>query len=145
VCVCVCVVLVWRPPSACSKHFAPACYAPRRPPTPCLTWLPACRALAPPLSLPGTTACWHFAHASAHLRRLCCHRLRRRRRPCCCVLLSLLSVATAGFFEGPEKTLEVCFKPGIGHPAGCRALSREQLDQICKRARCTILCEFKFT
>jgi S-adenosylmethionine decarboxylase len=44
-----------------------------------------------------------------------------------------------GSFEGPEKTLEVCFKPHIGEPRGCRALSRRQLDQICKRARCTIL------
>ncbi|KAG5193024.1 S-Adenosylmethionine decarboxylase [Tribonema minus] len=44
-----------------------------------------------------------------------------------------------GFFEGPEKTLEVCFKPGVGDQHGCRALTRAQLDQICKRARCTIL------
>ncbi|KAG5175296.1 S-Adenosylmethionine decarboxylase [Tribonema minus] len=44
-----------------------------------------------------------------------------------------------GCFEGPEKTLEVCFKPGVGDARGCRALTREQLDQICKRARCTIL------
>jgi len=45
----------------------------------------------------------------------------------------------AGCFEGPEKTLEVCFKPGVGHPRGCRELTREQLDVLCKQARCTIL------
>ncbi|CAM9447761.1 unnamed protein product [Chrysoparadoxa australica] len=44
-----------------------------------------------------------------------------------------------GSFEGPEKTLEVCFKPGVGHPDGCRALDKAMLDQICKRAKCTIL------
>jgi S-adenosylmethionine decarboxylase len=44
-----------------------------------------------------------------------------------------------GSFEGPEKTLEVCFKPGIGHERGCRALTRSQLDSICRRAKCTIL------
>ena len=41
----------------------------------------------------------------------------------------------AGCFEGPEKTLEVCFKPGVGHPQGCRQLSREQLDLLCKQVR----------
>lgn len=44
-----------------------------------------------------------------------------------------------GSFEGPEKTLEVCFKPGIGNAKGLRALGRAHLDQMCKRARCTIL------
>lgn len=44
-----------------------------------------------------------------------------------------------GCFEGPEKTLEVCFKPGVGHPLGCRQLTRPQLDLLCKQARCTIL------
>lgn len=51
-----------------------------------------------------------------------------------------------GVFEGPEKTLEVCFrrKDGIvpaddGEIAGLRRLSREDLDRICARARCTIL------
>ncbi len=39
----------------------------------------------------------------------------------------------------PEKTLEVCFKPGVGHPRGCRELTRQQLDVLCKQARCTIL------
>lgn len=33
----------------------------------------------------------------------------------------------AGCFEGPEKTLEVCFKPGVGHPRGCRELTRAQV------------------
>ncbi|CAM9159439.1 unnamed protein product [Choristocarpus tenellus] len=44
-----------------------------------------------------------------------------------------------GCFEGPEKTLEVCFKPGIGHLLGCRGLTRQSLDRICRRAKCTIL------
>lgn len=44
-----------------------------------------------------------------------------------------------GCFEGPEKTLEVCFKPGIGKPEGCRALTRLSLDRMCSRAKCTIL------
>eukprot|EP00752_Nemacystus_decipiens_P012149 g10768.t1 len=44
-----------------------------------------------------------------------------------------------GCFEGPEKTLEVCFKPGIGSTAGCRALTRPSLDRMCSRAKCTIL------
>jgi S-adenosylmethionine decarboxylase len=56
-----------------------------------------------------------------------------------------------GQFEGPEKTLEVCFrrKDGQGmddmsssyahEKAGLRLLQRHELDQICKRAHCTIL------
>lgn len=44
-----------------------------------------------------------------------------------------------GCFEGPEKNLEILFKPDIGHPNGCRELPRDALDQICMAARCTIL------
>mmetsp|Transcript_439 Transcript_439/g.579 ORF Transcript_439/g.579 Transcript_439/m.579 type:complete len:406 (+) Transcript_439:314-1531(+) len=44
-----------------------------------------------------------------------------------------------GCFEGPEKTLEVCFNPGTGGIQGCRSFSRSDLDDICKMARCTIL------
>ena len=57
-----------------------------------------------------------------------------------------------GVFEGPEKTLEVCFRTSDGtipssspadledgEPIGLRRLSREDLDRICARARCTIL------
>jgi|EP01083_Nonionella_stella_P200054 S-adenosylmethionine decarboxylase len=56
-----------------------------------------------------------------------------------------------GQFEGPEKTLEVLFRPRfqpssptspigpIGGKAGLRTLPRNDLDHICKRARCTIL------
>jgi len=53
-----------------------------------------------------------------------------------------------GQFEGPEKTLEVCFRkkdldgPALTEPgekAGLRRLSMEQLGRICARARCTIL------
>lgn len=54
-----------------------------------------------------------------------------------------------GVFEGPEKTLEVCFRT-IGNTApevlgpqeeriGLRRLSRQELDRICARVRCTIL------
>lgn len=53
-----------------------------------------------------------------------------------------------GQFEGPEKTLEVCFRtvdnqgPTVSKPGervGLRKLKRNQLDRICARARCTIL------
>lgn len=58
-----------------------------------------------------------------------------------------------GVFEGPEKTLEVCFRlvdgqvavPTVAGPAeemertGLRRLSRDDLSRICARARCTIL------
>eukprot|EP00980_Cylindrotheca_fusiformis_P004084 scaffold880_cov132-Cylindrotheca_fusiformis.AAC.80 len=53
-----------------------------------------------------------------------------------------------GQFEGPEKTLEVCFRkkdqdgPAATKPgerAGLRRLTKDQLGRICARARCTIL------
>eukprot|EP00934_Nitzschia_sp_Nitz4_P004379 Nitzschia sp. Nitz4//scaffold33_size148984//116060//117370//NITZ4_002943-RA/size148984-processed-gene-0.143-mRNA-1//1//CDS//3329548472//4369//frame0 len=54
-----------------------------------------------------------------------------------------------GVFEGPEKTLEVCFRTVDGtfpppptssdQKLGLRRLTRPQLDRICARARCTIL------
>mmetsp|Transcript_6838 Transcript_6838/g.20029 ORF Transcript_6838/g.20029 Transcript_6838/m.20029 type:complete len:452 (+) Transcript_6838:390-1745(+) len=53
-----------------------------------------------------------------------------------------------GVFEGPEKTLEVCFRkmdetahdaPDANGRIGLRKLNRGQLDRICARARCTIL------
>lgn len=58
-----------------------------------------------------------------------------------------------GQFEGPEKTLEVCFRPVSSHhsvdasssggltttKAGLRLLSRRDLDLVCSKARCTIL------
>lgn len=42
-------------------------------------------------------------------------------------------------FEGPEKTMEVCFMPGIGSAGGLRDLTRDQLDFLCEEAKCTIL------
>mmetsp|Transcript_3615 Transcript_3615/g.3574 ORF Transcript_3615/g.3574 Transcript_3615/m.3574 type:complete len:493 (-) Transcript_3615:158-1636(-) len=42
-------------------------------------------------------------------------------------------------FEGPEKTMEVCFEPGVGNENGLRALTRQQLDRLCTEAKCTIL------
>jgi S-adenosylmethionine decarboxylase len=42
-------------------------------------------------------------------------------------------------FEGPEKTMEVCFEPGIGNENGLRDLTRQQLDHLCTQAKCTIL------
>ena len=44
-----------------------------------------------------------------------------------------------GCFEGPEKTMEVVFKAGVGAEEGLRALTREQLDHLCTQAKCTIL------
>ena len=44
-----------------------------------------------------------------------------------------------GCFEGPEKTMEVVFKAGVGAEQGLRALTREQLDHLCTQAKCTIL------
>lgn len=53
-----------------------------------------------------------------------------------------------GVFEGPEKTLEVCFRKkdkdapevvGPGEHVGLRRLTRSELDRVCARARCTIL------
>jgi len=51
-----------------------------------------------------------------------------------------------GYFEGPEKTLEMCFRSSKNivtdiHPdkEGLRKLERHELDRICRRARCTIL------
>jgi S-adenosylmethionine decarboxylase len=53
-----------------------------------------------------------------------------------------------GQFEGPEKTLEVCFRRKDGtqiditlpnQKAGLRLLPRADLDAVCKRARCTII------
>lgn len=51
-----------------------------------------------------------------------------------------------GTFEGLEKTMEVYFAPSFSSPngkngnsKGLRALSRNQLDQLCTEAKCTIL------
>lgn len=54
-------------------------------------------------------------------------------------------------FEGPEKTLEVVYRPIIGYSGeredipnefgktGMRKLPKHDLDRVCRRARCTIL------
>lgn len=44
-----------------------------------------------------------------------------------------------GFFEGPEKTMEVLFRMDKGSDDGLRALSRVQLDHLCELAKCSIL------
>jgi len=44
-----------------------------------------------------------------------------------------------GSFEGPEKTMEVVFRIGVGAENGLRSLTREQLDHLCTLAKCTIL------
>lgn len=55
-----------------------------------------------------------------------------------------------GVFEGPEKTLEVCFRtldgvirapvdPKPGEKIGLRQLNRDEVARICARARCSIL------
>mmetsp|Transcript_19402 Transcript_19402/g.22181 ORF Transcript_19402/g.22181 Transcript_19402/m.22181 type:complete len:421 (-) Transcript_19402:57-1319(-) len=50
----------------------------------------------------------------------------------------------SGVFEGPEKTLEVCFRPINNNSdnknvLGLRQLQRRDLDRLCGRACCTIL------
>jgi S-adenosylmethionine decarboxylase len=50
-----------------------------------------------------------------------------------------------GCFEGPEKTLQVIFKIGVGPENGCKLLHRASLDKICTAARCTILSEITST
>jgi len=44
-----------------------------------------------------------------------------------------------GCFEGPEKTLEVCFRPDMGPEAGLRVMTRDQIDFLCFKAKCTVL------
>lgn len=44
-----------------------------------------------------------------------------------------------GCFEGPEKTMEVVFRPTVGQQGGLRLLSRGQLDTLCTLAKCSIL------
>jgi hypothetical protein len=44
-----------------------------------------------------------------------------------------------GVFEGPEKTMEVVFRADVGAPEGLRSLSRNQLDELCTKARCSIM------
>lgn len=43
------------------------------------------------------------------------------------------------YIIGPEKTMEVVFIQGEGKLKGLRNLTREQLDFLCMKARCTIL------
>eukprot|EP00349_Pseudokeronopsis_sp_Brazil_P000410 CAMPEP_0202961666 /NCGR_PEP_ID=MMETSP1396-20130829/5737_1 /ASSEMBLY_ACC=CAM_ASM_000872 /TAXON_ID= /ORGANISM="Pseudokeronopsis sp., Strain Brazil" /LENGTH=441 /DNA_ID=CAMNT_0049681663 /DNA_START=241 /DNA_END=1563 /DNA_ORIENTATION=- len=42
-------------------------------------------------------------------------------------------------FEGPEKTMEVWFRPDVGPENGLRNLTRDQLDFLCKKAKCAIV------
>lgn len=56
-----------------------------------------------------------------------------------CFLQNMLFMIIPGCFEGPEKTMEVVFKPNVGADDGLRSLSREQLDFLCTQAKCTIL------
>ena len=44
-----------------------------------------------------------------------------------------------GFFEGPEKTMEVKFRIKTGVDDGLRAMTRTQLDHLCALAKCSIL------
>lgn len=44
-----------------------------------------------------------------------------------------------GTFEGPEKTMEVVFRPDVGPENGLRNLPRDVLDKLCSQARCSIL------
>ena len=53
--------------------------------------------------------------------------------------MAALTSDGGGGFEGPEKNLEVCFTPGVGHVRGCRALPRTALEAVLTAARCEIL------
>lgn len=44
-----------------------------------------------------------------------------------------------GGFEGPEKRLELRFRPSRSTPEGLRSLTRAQLDELCGQVNCTIL------
>ena len=44
-----------------------------------------------------------------------------------------------GYFEGPEKTMEVVFRSDKGLENGLRLLNRKQLDYLCTKAKCSIL------
>lgn len=44
-----------------------------------------------------------------------------------------------GQFEGPEKTMEIVFRADKGPENGLRTLSREQLDFLCTKAKCSIV------
>lgn len=52
---------------------------------------------------------------------------------------SLIASALTSWFCFRAHASQVCFKPGIGNPRGCRALTRLSLDRMCLRAKCTIL------
>lgn len=49
------------------------------------------------------------------------------------------SEAEIGYFEGPEKTMEVVFRSDKGAVDGLRSLSRSKLDYLCTKAKCTII------
>jgi len=42
-------------------------------------------------------------------------------------------------FEGPEKRLEIDFKPNSNRPAGLRCFNREQIQELLDLARCSIV------
>lgn len=46
-------------------------------------------------------------------------------------------------FEGPEKTIELDFVPGVGPAEGLRLLPRERWDSILKEAACSIMVEHR--
>jgi len=48
------------------------------------------------------------------------------------------SIVVVGF-EGPEKRLEIDFKPNEAVPLGLRSLSRDQINELLDLARCTIV------
>lgn len=49
------------------------------------------------------------------------------------------SEAEIGYFEGPEKTMEVVFRSDKGAVDGLRSLSRNNLDYLCTKAKCSII------
>ncbi len=47
--------------------------------------------------------------------------------------------AEAAGFEGPEKTIEIDYVAGVGHPNGLREITKEQWDTLLDHAKCKIL------
>jgi len=57
--------------------------------------------------------------------------------------LAMLEGESACGFEGPEKRLEVNFKMNDNYPLGLRSIKKDQWQEMCNLARCTIISHSK--